>query len=342
MNLPKPGESLFGQRKNKLVFDCKASSPPEQRDLHSEAHQQRRQQHPAAARGGRDVFNDDGFASRAPSPEVDSQQAGRSSPSCIDDRLVALLQGSYQVISSSGKRNSAAVENQEATPKSTRSTNLEAQVSKAAAAKEEFHAQGKSSGELQAEIAKVGAASCDQGCKLRVCNSEAEAKRLAEVEALRSKLQNAEQANVVLTQEVGSLQQCQQLCVKARKQAIEELDGARDELAVLKGVRSSLQCALDRANEATNQVRDEYRACQQQEEARREADRRLLEREFERERRQLEATAAEAQCLICFDAPKQYAVMPCGHLCFCASCKQDKGSCPVCRQEIVALQRIYQ
>jgi hypothetical protein len=46
--------------------------------------------------------------------------------------------------------------------------------------------------------------------------------------------------------------------------------------------------------------------------------------------------AEETMCVVCFDAPKEYAIVPCGHMCVCEACaelmtKTITPMCPVCR-----------
>jgi len=56
--------------------------------------------------------------------------------------------------------------------------------------------------------------------------------------------------------------------------------------------------------------------------------------------------AEEVMCVVCMDAPKQYTIMPCGHVCACAACAQrllDEGTpcCPVCRGPIQDTMRVF-
>ena len=43
-------------------------------------------------------------------------------------------------------------------------------------------------------------------------------------------------------------------------------------------------------------------------------------------------------CVVCFDAPKQYAMLPYLHMCACEACAQQllqvHHRCPVCREPI--------
>ena len=59
---------------------------------------------------------------------------------------------------------------------------------------------------------------------------------------------------------------------------------------------------------------------------------------------QLEAEGA--LCVVCMDAPKQYAIRPCMHMCTCEACTQqlqEQGarSCPVCRGPIEGIERVF-
>ena len=56
--------------------------------------------------------------------------------------------------------------------------------------------------------------------------------------------------------------------------------------------------------------------------------------------------AEEALCVVCMDAPKQYAIMPCRHVCACEACAQrllDEGTpcCPVCRGPLEDTMRVF-
>ena len=49
--------------------------------------------------------------------------------------------------------------------------------------------------------------------------------------------------------------------------------------------------------------------------------------------------AEETMCVVCFDAPKDHLIVPCGHQCVCAGCaelltKTRTPTCPVCREPI--------
>ena len=55
--------------------------------------------------------------------------------------------------------------------------------------------------------------------------------------------------------------------------------------------------------------------------------------------------AAAGECKICFDAPINTVLLPCGHLCVCLECsKRLVGSsrvCPICRTKIRKVVRTY-
>ena len=49
-------------------------------------------------------------------------------------------------------------------------------------------------------------------------------------------------------------------------------------------------------------------------------------------------------CVICMDAPKDVAFYPCGHKCVCTSCADqydEENGCPICRQPVIDVLRIY-
>jgi hypothetical protein len=56
--------------------------------------------------------------------------------------------------------------------------------------------------------------------------------------------------------------------------------------------------------------------------------------------------AEETQCVVCFDAPKDHIIVPCGHQCVCASCaeqltKTRTPMCPVCRGPILQTMKVF-
>jgi hypothetical protein len=48
--------------------------------------------------------------------------------------------------------------------------------------------------------------------------------------------------------------------------------------------------------------------------------------------------AGTSDCAVCFDAPKQCVLYPCGHFYTCNACSRALRTCPICRADIV--QRI--
>jgi hypothetical protein len=54
----------------------------------------------------------------------------------------------------------------------------------------------------------------------------------------------------------------------------------------------------------------------------------------------------ETMCVVCFDAPKDHAIVPCGHMCVCARCaeqltKTRTPMCPVCRGPIIQTMKVF-
>jgi hypothetical protein len=54
----------------------------------------------------------------------------------------------------------------------------------------------------------------------------------------------------------------------------------------------------------------------------------------------------ETQCVVCFDAPKDHIIVPCGHQCVCARCaeqltKTRTPMCPVCREPIRETMKVF-
>jgi hypothetical protein len=59
-----------------------------------------------------------------------------------------------------------------------------------------------------------------------------------------------------------------------------------------------------------------------------------------------QSDAEETLCVVCFDAPKQHAMVPCMHMCVCAACaqrllQQRPARCPVCRAPIERTARVF-
>jgi hypothetical protein len=54
----------------------------------------------------------------------------------------------------------------------------------------------------------------------------------------------------------------------------------------------------------------------------------------------------ETMCVVCFDAPKDHIIVPCGHQCVCARCaeqltKTRTPTCPVCREPIIQTMKVF-
>ena len=59
------------------------------------------------------------------------------------------------------------------------------------------------------------------------------------------------------------------------------------------------------------------------------------------------ADAEETMCVVCFDAPKDHLIVPCGHQCVCEACanlltQMDKPTCPICRTAIQQTNKVFQ
>jgi hypothetical protein len=52
-----------------------------------------------------------------------------------------------------------------------------------------------------------------------------------------------------------------------------------------------------------------------------------------------------AECVLCFDAPKDHILVPCGHQCVCGACakklKKAKLPCPFCRAPIHSTVKVF-
>jgi hypothetical protein len=56
--------------------------------------------------------------------------------------------------------------------------------------------------------------------------------------------------------------------------------------------------------------------------------------------------AEETMCVVCFEAPKDHIIVPCGHQCVCARCaeqltKTRTPMCPVCRGPILQTMKVF-
>ena len=58
-------------------------------------------------------------------------------------------------------------------------------------------------------------------------------------------------------------------------------------------------------------------------------------------RRRDSADGGESECVVCMDMPRQFAMVPCGHLCLCERCKDNHTSCPICRSTVDKTLRVY-
>ena len=47
------------------------------------------------------------------------------------------------------------------------------------------------------------------------------------------------------------------------------------------------------------------------------------------------------QCVVCFDARRDCAFTPCGHLCVCMACADGMEACPLCRATVQNRSKIY-
>lgn len=55
----------------------------------------------------------------------------------------------------------------------------------------------------------------------------------------------------------------------------------------------------------------------------------------------LPTASSVGECCICYARPKEYACVPCFHLCVCAPCGQRVDRCPICRKPSERIQRVY-
>ena len=46
-------------------------------------------------------------------------------------------------------------------------------------------------------------------------------------------------------------------------------------------------------------------------------------------------------CVVCLDEDKSHALVPCGHRCVCGPCGERLAQCPVCRQAVTTMMRVW-
>lgn len=61
----------------------------------------------------------------------------------------------------------------------------------------------------------------------------------------------------------------------------------------------------------------------------------------EGERERVVGKLAVDACCICMQRQRDHAFVPCFHMCVCATCGSSLTRCPVCRQDVSRVQRIY-
>ena len=56
-----------------------------------------------------------------------------------------------------------------------------------------------------------------------------------------------------------------------------------------------------------------------------------------------DTSTIQDSCVVCMDAPRCFAVVPCGHLCLCESCRSmdEWTKCPLCRESVQNLLHVY-
>lgn len=55
----------------------------------------------------------------------------------------------------------------------------------------------------------------------------------------------------------------------------------------------------------------------------------------------LENTPTEMLCKVCMDAPLDCVLLECGHIASCVNCGKQLAECPICRQYVVRVVRIF-
>mmetsp|Transcript_27484 Transcript_27484/g.49733 ORF Transcript_27484/g.49733 Transcript_27484/m.49733 type:complete len:365 (+) Transcript_27484:182-1276(+) len=156
---------------------------------------------------------------------------------------------------------------------------------------------------------------------------ESEARRHAEKERrLEKEKQEAEQARIKADEE--------NRMIKKRRQ--EEVVAYTEKEKRLKEEKRAAEDARRKAQEALT-------ASSKREQAEKQA---LAAQLAEETRKREEAEHAISLCSICQDTKANFAGVLCGHLIFCADCKEKGiygtgGKCPICRADLPALIRIH-
>jgi len=64
--------------------------------------------------------------------------------------------------------------------------------------------------------------------------------------------------------------------------------------------------------------------------------------QFKKEKKKRKMAKIDAQlCVVCTLQPRSVAILPCGHMCMCAECGPHVDRCPLCRQDIQELKKIF-
>ena len=59
------------------------------------------------------------------------------------------------------------------------------------------------------------------------------------------------------------------------------------------------------------------------------------------------STDEQTLCVVCMDAPKTHAIVPCGHVCICEGCAEKLLApqaplvCPMCREHATMVMKLY-
>ena len=130
----------------------------------------------------------------------------------------------------------------------------------------------------------------------------------------------------------------QELALHQGTQLAHEQDvaaGVTQQHAVREGEKQARRHLAGMAG-AYRQVAEELKVLKQEEAAAAEAARRKRLRETP-----APWADADRQCVMCLDATKTHIFVPCGHLCVCADCSNDGGTCPICRQQSTSVIKAF-
>ena len=137
------------------------------------------------------------------------------------------------------------------------------------------------------------------------------------------------------------------------KRREEKQERVRERVRSLADKRITANCAVEAERQARHQAEDLVEELEEQVKMlRMQLEQRgtsIFESKTSASETDLESMKSKASCVLCLDAPREYALLPCGHLALCQGCSVDflksgkskKPVCPLCRHPMNRLQRVF-